>query len=263
MYFSFFACEAKCAIGDIDVADKQNAHSISMAVPGIVKLFELIKYAKELHRKIIAFSILHDGKYVGIYGHYAVINDGAAKFYCHPIKNFDFTSKEEKDKWTAYRFTKIVYFEFMPKLHKFISSAINKIPSDTASAGSNLHPQISLGDSCGSTDLPFEQPNLQEMAESAPLSQGTERSKKPRLKSTIMLQNEVDWLKQQLAREREESKQRHAELIDLHRQEKEENQELKEQISKEKGENKEQIRRLTDVLMQSVSEKQKQRTGYR
>ena len=116
MYFPFFACEAKCGIGDIDVADKQNAHSMSIAVGGIVKLVELAKCEEELHRKIIAFSISHDGNNVRIYGHYALIKDGATKFYRHPIKNFDFTSEEGKDKWTAYRFTKNIYFEFMHML---------------------------------------------------------------------------------------------------------------------------------------------------
>ena len=217
MYFPFFACEAKCGIGEIDVTDKQNAHSISIEVRGIVKLFELAKCEEELHRKIIAFSISHDGKNVRIYGHYALIKDGATKFYRHPIKNFDFTSEEGKDKWTAYRFTKNIYFEFMPKLHILICSAIDKISSDTASQGSNLPSQIPLGDSFGSTDLESEQTDSKEMAESAFSSQGTERSKKPRLKPTTMLQNKIDWLRQKLAREREESKQRHAELIDLHR----------------------------------------------
>ena len=104
MYFPFFACEAKCGIGNIDVADKQNAHSMSMAVRGIVKLFELAGCQEELRRKIIAFSISHDGIHLRLYGHYALIKDGTAKFYRHTIKNFDFTSEEGKDKWTAYQF---------------------------------------------------------------------------------------------------------------------------------------------------------------
>lgn len=77
------------------------------------------------------------------------------------------------------------------------------------------------------------------MTENAPSSQGTDRSKKPKLKPTTMLQNENNWLRQQLGRERENSKQRHTELIDLHRQEKEENHE--------------QISKLTDVLIRAAN----------
>lgn len=147
-------------------------------------------------------------------------------------------SEKGKQKWTAYRFTKNIYLEFMLKLHKLICSAIDKLP-DTASQGSNLDPQTSPGDPCGGADLQSEQPDPQGMTESAPSSQGTNRSKKPRLKPTTMLQNENNWLRQQLARESEDSKQRHAELIDLHRQEKEENHE--------------QISKLTDVLIRAAN----------
>lgn len=98
MYFPFFAYEAKCGIGDINIIDKENAYSMSIAVRGIVKLFKLTKCKKNLYRKIIAFSILHNGKHMRIYGYYAVIKDSAAKIYRHSIKNFDFTSEKEKEK---------------------------------------------------------------------------------------------------------------------------------------------------------------------
>ncbi|KAH8744172.1 hypothetical protein BGZ57DRAFT_1020191 [Hyaloscypha finlandica] len=38
----------------------ENAHSMTMAVRGIVELFRLIKREKELHREILAFLISHD-----------------------------------------------------------------------------------------------------------------------------------------------------------------------------------------------------------
>lgn len=177
MYFPFFACEARA---DIDVSDKRNAHSMSMAVRGIVKLFVLAKCEDELHQKIVAFFISHDKTYVRIYGHYALIKDGAAKFYRHPIKEFCFTSEEGKDKWTAYRFTKNVYFEFMPKLLKLIRSAIDKLPLDTASQCTDLPSQVPPNDPVNRTDLESEQPDSQEMTEIASSSPGTKQSKKPR-----------------------------------------------------------------------------------
>ena len=125
MYFPFFACEAKCGL---NVAEKQNAHSMTMAVRGIVELFKLVNRENELHRKILAFSISHDATYVRIYGHYALIKDRAAKFYRHPIHDFIITSQDGKDRWTAYQFTKNIYFNFMPELHTLICSAIDEIP---------------------------------------------------------------------------------------------------------------------------------------
>lgn len=137
MYFPLFACEAKSGTGGLDIADKQNAHSMTMAVRGIVELFKLVNREDELHRRILAFSISHDASIVRIYGHYALIKDRAATFYRHPIHEFSFTSQNGRDKWTAYQFTKNVYFEFMPMIHALICSAIDQISLDDGSQSSN------------------------------------------------------------------------------------------------------------------------------
>jgi hypothetical protein len=107
MYFPFLTCET-CGAGALHIADRQNAHSMTMAVRGIVELFRLVKREKELHQEILGFSISHDNTTVRIYGHYALIDENKTTFYCHPIKRFDFTSQEGIDKWIAYKFTKNV-----------------------------------------------------------------------------------------------------------------------------------------------------------
>ena len=129
-YFPFLTCEVKCGQQALDIADRQNAHSMTLAVRGIVELFRLVKREKELHREILAFSILHDHRTVRIYGHYPVIDGKNTNFYRHPIKTFDFTSEDGKDKWTAYKFTKNVYDIWMPKHLERICSAIDELPAD-------------------------------------------------------------------------------------------------------------------------------------
>lgn len=130
MYFPFLTCEVKCGAGLLDVADRQNAHSMTLAVRGIVELFRLVKREKELHREILAFSISHDHNIVRIYGHYPIINGKDTTFYRYSIRKFDFTELEGKEKWTAYKFTKNVYDIWMPTLFKRICSAIDKLPLD-------------------------------------------------------------------------------------------------------------------------------------
>jgi hypothetical protein len=49
MYFPFLTCEVKCGAAALDVADQQNAHSMTIAVRGIVELFRLVKREKELY----------------------------------------------------------------------------------------------------------------------------------------------------------------------------------------------------------------------
>lgn len=49
MYFLFLTCEVKCGTAALDVADRQNAHSATIAQRGTVELFRLVKREKELH----------------------------------------------------------------------------------------------------------------------------------------------------------------------------------------------------------------------
>jgi hypothetical protein len=99
MYLPFLTCEVKCGAAALDIADRQNAHSITLAVRGIVELFRPVKCEKnELYREILAFSISHDHQTVRIYGYYPVIDRGKTTFYRHPIKEFSFISEEGKDK---------------------------------------------------------------------------------------------------------------------------------------------------------------------
>jgi len=130
MYFPFLTCEIKCGAAALDVADRQNAHSMTVAVRALVELFRSVKREKELDREILAFSISHDHRSVRIYGHYPVIEGDKTTFYRHPIREFSFTEQDGKEKWTAYKFTKNVYDTWMPIQHKRICSAIDDLPAD-------------------------------------------------------------------------------------------------------------------------------------
>jgi hypothetical protein len=130
MYFPFLTCEVKCGAAALDVADRQNAHSMTLAVRGVVELFRMVKREKELHREILAFSVSHDHRTIRIYGHYPVLDGEKTTFYHHAIHTFDFTSLNGKEKWTAYKFTKNVYNIWMPTHLNRICSAIDDLPLD-------------------------------------------------------------------------------------------------------------------------------------
>ncbi|KAF2005398.1 hypothetical protein P154DRAFT_571121 [Amniculicola lignicola CBS 123094] len=130
MYFPFLTCEVKCGAAALDVADRQNAHSMTLAVRATVELFRLVGREMELHREILAFSISHDHRSVRIYGHYPVIDGKETMYYRHPIHEFSFTALDGKEKWTAYKFTKNVYDVWMPSHFKRLCSAIDQIPAD-------------------------------------------------------------------------------------------------------------------------------------
>ncbi|KAH8757869.1 hypothetical protein F5883DRAFT_363714, partial [Diaporthe sp. PMI_573] len=104
-YFPFLTCEVKCGAAALDVADRQNAHSMTLAVRAIVELFRAVKREDEVHRRILAFSVSHDHRSVRIYGHYPVIEGKDTKYYRHPIHTFDFTTTSAVQK-SLYSFSK-------------------------------------------------------------------------------------------------------------------------------------------------------------
>ena len=129
MYFPFLTREVKCGAAALDIADRQNAHSMTVAVRSIVELYRAVKREKELDREILAFSISHDQRSVRIYGHYPVIDGEKVTFYRHPIREFSFVEMDGREKWTTYKFTKNVYHDWMPKHRERICSAVDQLPS--------------------------------------------------------------------------------------------------------------------------------------
>lgn len=130
MYFPFFTCEVKCGAAALDVADRQNAQSMSIALRALVVLFRSVKREKEIDQKLLTFSISHDHMSVRIYGHYPVMNGNATTFWRKPIRQFSFTEQDGKEKWTTLRFVKNIYDHHSPNLHKLICSGIDDLPDD-------------------------------------------------------------------------------------------------------------------------------------
>ncbi|KAL9032598.1 MAG: hypothetical protein Q9180_006414, partial [Flavoplaca navasiana] len=130
MFFPFFTCEVKCGATALDIADRQNAHSMTVAVRGIVEMFKLAKRDKEINGKLLTFSVTHDQRTVRLYGHYPIIVDSkTTKIYRHPIYTYDFTTLDGKDKWTTYNFVMAVYYQSL-KLLSDIRSIVDGLPDD-------------------------------------------------------------------------------------------------------------------------------------
>jgi hypothetical protein len=60
MYLPFLTCEVKCHAAALDIADRESAHSMTLAVRAIVELLRLVKREDEVNRQILAFSISHN-----------------------------------------------------------------------------------------------------------------------------------------------------------------------------------------------------------
>ncbi|KAG5297533.1 hypothetical protein I7I48_06665 [Histoplasma ohiense] len=128
MYFPFLTVEVKCGKTALEIADRQNAHSMALSVRGVVKLFRVVKCEKELHQQILSFSISHDHQMVKIYGHYPVIDGDKTSYYCHPIHKFCFTALDGKERWTSYKFMMGLYDDWASSHLKRLCSAIDQLP---------------------------------------------------------------------------------------------------------------------------------------
>ncbi|KAL2056085.1 hypothetical protein ABVK25_003728 [Lepraria finkii] len=144
MYFPFFTCEVKCGAAALDVADRQNTYSMTVAVRALIELFRSVKREKELDWEILAFSLSHDHRSVRIYGHYPVIEGEKTTFYRHPIHEFSFTALDGKEKWTAHKFVRNVYNHHSLKLHNIICLGIDDLPADAESILGEDNSQSSL-----------------------------------------------------------------------------------------------------------------------
>lgn len=212
MYFPFLTCEVKCCAAALEIADRQNAHSMTVAVRGVVELYKYVKREKELHREILAFSVSHDNEAVRIYGHYPLIDEAKITFHRHSIHKFYFTTLNGKEKWTAYKFIKNVYDKWMPDHLKRICSAIDDIPSNInleLSQSASLMEQSGLQNSQQSNAEPMSGLEEDALADSQELinSQDTVTFKKPRLTANAMLKEQIDELKRENDRQRQEMKQ--------------------------------------------------------
>lgn len=144
MYFPFFTCEVKGPDTSLDVADRQNAHSMTIAVKAVVELFRYVRRERELHQEIVAFSISHDCQTVRIYGHYAFVHERSFTFYRHQLDRFDITADRGQRRWAAYKFTQNLYAHWMPMHLRRILSAIDDIspPPDFRVAPLDFAPSV-------------------------------------------------------------------------------------------------------------------------
>jgi len=207
LYFPFLTCEVKCGENGLNIADRQNAHSASMAVNAIVQLYRdrAVSRAEELHRKILVFSVSHDHTMVNVYGHYALIEGDKTTFYRHLIRSFNITDLDGKDRDLAYKFTRKVYDTFFPTHLDRIRSAAAQLPDPKSD------PFMSII----STENNSELADSQETMTNASSSRDTAGFKKPRLPPKVVLQQENDRLKEQVKEQAASSNARIDQLMDL------------------------------------------------
>ncbi|GAA85355.1 similar to An07g06920 [Aspergillus luchuensis] len=145
MLFPFLACEVKSVkstTGNLMIAERQNAHTLTRCLRGVVELFKLLGCENELHRRILGFSFCHDQEQVQVFAHFPVVETAEpTSYYRVRIGKWSIL---DKHRWRSYKFSMAIYHDWVPAFFALLCSAIDRlpdIPSDVAPRQSLIQPE--------------------------------------------------------------------------------------------------------------------------
>ena len=126
IYFPFLTSEVKCGKQGLDLADRPNAHSMTIALRGIVDLYRKANRSSDIHRRALGFSISHDDNIARIYVHYPEISGNNTVYWRDRVGKLDFG--DGKEKWKCYQFTLNVCQYFALPLLERLKTVIDQLP---------------------------------------------------------------------------------------------------------------------------------------
>ncbi|KAJ5778477.1 hypothetical protein N7520_001723 [Penicillium odoratum] len=146
MYFPYLTAEIKCGNQALELADRQNMHSMCIALRAVVSLCQAAGCTEEVHRRILGFSISHELEGFRIYGYYPEIDDGKVSFYRWPVAQPNIWVKENR--WTCYQFVENLDREFLPIHTHRLMRILEKISDPNEDVSGNdvdeLDSQVSM-----------------------------------------------------------------------------------------------------------------------
>lgn len=180
LYYPFLICQVmENSDMGIEEAERHSMYSASIAVQAVVRLYQNISAANEVDRKILAFSVVHNGYDVKIFGHFALVEEQKLTFFRHSLYATDLNT-EERTK--PYSIVRAIYDVFFPQHLARIKGALNRLPGPT------FTPQLE----------PDE--DFQESTGSLPSSQEQGKFKRPSLPSTSRMLQENERLRDEMSR---------------------------------------------------------------
>jgi len=151
MFFPFITREAKCDRQPLEIADRQNVYSMSIALEGVIDLFRRAGCLETLNGKALGLSMSYDNDTVRMYAHHVVIDtqelDDSDRQQVPKITTTKYrtnlgqvilSNDGGKDRWKPYDFFYNACRKFSERHLKRIKEAIALLP-DPAEAPF-LHP---------------------------------------------------------------------------------------------------------------------------
>ncbi|KAF7511088.1 hypothetical protein GJ744_005319 [Endocarpon pusillum] len=218
MLFPFFTAEVKCGKEGLDVADRANTNSMTIALRAVVELYRQAGEVTKVHRETLGFSISHNDGSVRIYGHYPEINGDTTTYHRTAIREFSYADNNAQERDTTYRFVWNVFTIFAPAHLKRLKEVIGCL-RDPLSPAANARTPDQTPTTSGDNAVPvtpvksnpgmFAKPGPPQRHNSATVSQQVEQQRREIMAQFDQLQKTS---RQQLqeAKEREDKLQKEA-----------------------------------------------------
>lgn len=127
LYFPYLTCEVKTSSSDLKVAERQNMHSMSVALRSLVQLAELAGMPEMVHRRILGYSISYSEGYVYIHGHYLLLREGMPTQYARCLLTNCFYIWNKENRWKCYSFVEKLDTDFLPKHVALVKEMLSRI----------------------------------------------------------------------------------------------------------------------------------------
>lgn len=209
MYFPFFTGEVKCGRQGLDLADRPNAHSMTIHMRGVVDIYRRADRLTELHRRALGFSMSHDDKTARLYVHYIEIDDDEPTYYMKALPEISFGNNKGEKRWQCYQFTlnvcELFALPFLDRLKDVIDALPDPVQtsSDLVSVVGDISVQSSQDEASGTESQ----------------DEGTRRGRQNRVSNAELrnviqsLQREVELQRQTAEQQRQDAKEREARLL--------------------------------------------------
>ena len=259
IYFPFFTSEVKCGQETLEIAERQNAHSMTVAVRGVIKLYQSVGRVTELNRRVLGFSVAHNHQQVRLFAHYAHVDEEPIKYYRHFLKDIFLLNDDGEARWAAYQFTRNIYNTFAPLHLQRIKSAIDQLPAPTIRSFASIQysddaagPQeISRGNTPPAREAAFKQPAPSRRGSIADLKAQLEQQSQEAGRQRQQSEQFCEEIKQDRARLFEEVKQLREDAKQQREDAQREIKQQREDAQREKDHLQAQLTRLIDLLAQS------------
>lgn len=125
--FPFLTSEVTCGKKSLDLADRANADSMTIAVRDVVGLFRKTGGTNHVDQAFLGFSVTRDHTFVRLYAYYPRTARDKTSVVRYTMRSFDYT-RDEEARWTCYKITRQIYEYFAFYLLIDVKNAIDKLP---------------------------------------------------------------------------------------------------------------------------------------